>query len=106
MRNPHHTSEDETMLWFCGTNTIRIVDLTQMTIINEIIDAIPNFNDNEFGVALRGVSKNRGDQFLLSFVISNELSFLYYEKGFDPDPRLAESVVPRCKENEKKNIFY
>lgn len=97
LRNPHHTSEDETMLWFCGTSTIRIVDLAQMSIINEVVDAIPNFSDQEFGVALRGVSKNRGNQFFLSFVISEALSFLYYEAGIDPDPQIAENVLPACK---------
>lgn len=86
------------MLWFCGTSTIRIVDLKQMSIINEIPNAIPNFNDSEFGVALRGVSKNRGNQIFLSFVISDALSFLYYEAGIELDPRLSENVLPTCKE--------
>lgn len=87
------------MLWFCGTSTIRVVDLTQMSIINEVPDAIPNFGQNEYGVALRGVSKNRGEQFLVSFVISDTLSFLYYELGKEVEPMLAENVLPRCKPN-------
>lgn len=89
------------MLWFCGTNTIRVVDLSQMSIVNEVVDALPNFGEDEFGVALRGVSKNRGEQFLISFVISDTLSFLYYQIGEETDPRLAESVVPRCKKQSK-----
>lgn len=85
------------MLWFAGTSTVRVIDVQTMAVIKEIPDMIPFFNDQEFGVALRGVHKNRGAQILIAFVISNVFSFSYYEEGQEIDPKLGTQVLPRCK---------
>jgi len=90
------------MLWFAGTHTIRVVDVPTMKVIKEINDLVPFFNENEFGIPLRGVSKNRGSQILITFVISNVFSFVYYEDGLEPDPKLGTQILPRCK-NQKQN---
>jgi hypothetical protein len=97
LRNPHHTSEDNTMIWFCGTKTLRVVDLSSMTILNQIDEFFPFFNDQEFGIGLRAVSKNQGNNILTTFVISNVYSFMYYEPGLELDPKLGETVLPTCK---------
>lgn len=96
LRNPHHTDEGDTMLWFAGTSTVRVLDVPTAKVIKEIPDMVPFFNQQEFGIAYRGVHKNRGAQILIAFVISNVFSFSYYEEGLEIDPRLGTQVLPRC----------
>lgn len=95
------------MLWFSGTSTIRVVEIPKMRVIKDIPDMIPFFNEREFGIALRGVHKNRGNQILIAFVISNVFSFSFYEEGKEIEPRLGTHVLPKCKYNFFLNfIFY
>lgn len=84
-------------MWFCGTDTIRVVDTSSLSIIKEVPNVIPFFSDSEFGISLRGVSKNRGAEIVLSFVISNVWSLVYQTNGIDPDPKLGAQVLPSFK---------
>ena len=85
------------MIWFCGTQTARVVDINNMTTLRQIDLMFPFFNDKEFGVGLRCVSKNKGDQIIASFVISDVFSFIFYQDGTEPDLRVGSSIVPNCK---------
>lgn len=87
------------MLWFAGTSVVRVLDVPSMQVIKEVPDLIPYFNNEEFGVALRGVHKNRGDQILVTFVITNVLSFAYHETGLENEPVLGTQVLPKCKDS-------
>ncbi len=89
MRNPHHTDEDGCFLWFCGMHTIRVIDTASLAVIKEVPNLIPYFSDAEFGVALRGVSRNRGNEFVVSFVISNIWSLIYHKNGIESEPLLG-----------------
>ena len=81
----------------CGTSTVRIVDINNMTTVKQIDDMYPFFNDNEFGIGLRAVSKNRGETMISSFVISDVFSFIFYQNGREPDLKVGNSVLPSCK---------
>jgi hypothetical protein len=60
-----------------------------LEVVKEVPNLIPFFTDSEFGIALRGVSKNRGSEFVISFVISNVWSLVYNRDGIEPDPKLG-----------------
>ena len=85
------------MLWFSGITTLRIVQLPKIKTVKEIENFLPYFNDEEFGIPLRGLTKNKGSQILVAFVISSVFSFVFYEDGMDPDPQLGSQVLPKCK---------
>ena len=87
------------MLWFCGISTLRVIQLPNIKTIKEIENFLPFYNDDEFGIALRGVTKNHGKQILVAFVISSVFSFVFYEKGLEPDPQLGSQIMPQCNNN-------
>lgn len=74
-----------------------MVDTSSLNIIKEVPNLVPFFSDSEFGIALRGVSRNRGSELVISFVISNVWSLVYYKEGLEPDPKLGSQVLPNFK---------
>ena len=63
-----------------------MVDEATLAVLKEVPDIIPFFSDAEFGVALRGVTKNRGAEFVITFVISNIWSLVYHRDGLSSEP--------------------
>jgi len=95
LRNAQFSDEDNTIVWFCGTSTIAIVDLSNGAprFINELV---PDLGDGLAGIPLRAVAKNNGSQLLVSFVLDNMHSFAYYEDGMvEPDNHILSDIIPR-----------
>ena len=70
-----------------------------MTLRNEIENLIPYISDNDFGIPLRGVSKDKGSFIVIAFTMMNEISFAIYDEYLNTEiePLLLEDVVPNCK---------
>lgn len=95
LRNPHFTGEDGFMIWFAGTSTICVVDLSTLNVF-PIEGFLPQIDDQVFGIAMRCVAKDMGNVIIIAFIIDGMWSFAYYESGIEPDNHLINEILPRC----------
>lgn len=86
LRNPHFTGEDNTVVWFCGTSTIAIVNFDNLQPFL-IENFLPFFSDSQFGIATKGVSKDQGNAIFCTFVMNNSFFFATYFKKRKPQQK-------------------
>jgi hypothetical protein len=101
LRNPHFTGEDGFCIWFSGTSSLCVVDLSTLN-VTEIKGFLPQISDETFGVAMRCVAKDMGNVIIVAFVIENTWSIAYYQTGIEADNHLLEEILPRCNLPYKK----
>ena len=93
LRNPHFTGEDNTVVWFCGTSTIAVVDFNNLKPLY-IENFIPYFDARNFGVATRCVSKDQGRAIFAIYVMNNSFYIATYFKGHKPKNKKVKEILP------------
>ena len=83
LRNPHFIGEDNTVVWFCGTSSIAIVDFNNIKPVY-IDNLIPYYDSRNFGVATRCVAKDQGSSIFVVYVMNNLFYISAFFKGKKP----------------------
>lgn len=96
LRNPHFVGEDNTVIWFCGTKSIAVVNFDNMKTYF-IDNIVPFFSKSKFGIATRCVSKNQGNAIFLIFVMNNQFYISYYFKGHRCKNMRLQKLLPDYK---------
>ena len=96
-RNPHFNGEYDSILWFCGTTSIALVSLKDLSFV-EYKNFLPSHGKGQDGIAIRGVMKNGGKEVLVFFIVENQPCLAYFGPGLsEPDILFVEDCLPGCK---------
>lgn len=94
-RNPHFSGEVDSILWFCGTTSIGIVSLQDLS-YNEIKNFLPTYGTNKDGIAIRGIMKDGGKSILVLFIVENQNCLAFLGDGNqEPDIYFVEDILPK-----------
>lgn len=96
-RNPHFNGEYDSILWFCGTTSLALVNLKDLSYV-ELKNFLPSHGKGQDGIAIRGVMKNAGKELLVFFIVDNQPCLAYFGPGLsEPDIHFVEDCLPTCK---------
>lgn len=70
------------MIWFCGTTSICVVDLTNLG-AREIQNLLPQVDPRIPPIAMFSVARNKGKEILIGYKLGDETKIAYYEAGGD-----------------------
>ena len=96
LRNPHFVGEDNTVIWFCGTKSIAVINFDNMNTYY-IDNIIPFESKDKFGIATRCVSKNQGNAIFLVYVMNNKFFLSLYFKGHRNKNIPLQNMLPDFK---------
>jgi hypothetical protein len=69
LRNPHFVGEDNTVVWFCGTSKIGVMNFDNLE--PAIYDDVIPCYDQSIGIATRVIAKNQGTMMLIVYLLNN-----------------------------------
>lgn len=70
LRNPHFSGEDNTVLWFCGTSTLAVMNFDNLEPFY-IENAVPFINKKSIGMITQAVSRNGGELIFIVYLLNN-----------------------------------
>lgn len=96
-RNCHFSGEGSLSVWFCGDNSIKIVNLNDFSIMaTEKI--LPDFG-SILPIPLKCVTKDECELIVISFVSDGVYSICNFERGEEPEYYTMRDLLPKCNKH-------